>query len=667
MTSEENDIIYSDDYCIIVPEITFDLLEAFQYTFKNVIPFKKKIEEYKKSIEIIKNSSLKRIILVDYQPEYEKIIKEISKNIQIDFIFTGSLANFSYEPCYQSFKTIIKKIEKINKSKLAVLDRGLYEVLKKEHENVAHILLDIPRSKAKPTNNNTVGILNTSNVPVYSYYNELTAIKLLDGETANIKKCDNVTKKFLKDFKIDYKAYDRIDEIIHESEINLYINFTNTKPILFLKSMDAGIPCILGNSDLLDENEYLKKMLIVKSDDDVNEIASIILEAKKNKKKILEEYKKFRDNYIERVKTNNKIFIQIDDDNKDKKYEKLLSVVVPVYNTEKYLLNTINSIINARIDNMEILIINDGSTDNCEIIIKKFLKEYPDLIRYIKKENGGLGSVRNVGLKEAKGKYISSIDSDDTINSNFFKEAEVYLKRNIDVVIYDWLSINEDNSEYETPAIEESLKEKSKYEGILYSSIMPSTCNKIIKKSILDSLNMKYVEDKYEDLSLNPLVMLKAKTIKYINKPYYEYYLRSGSLMRTSAGYSMIHIIKELNERINNIGKVNANLEEFKYYTYSWRIEEYIFNQLYFLDEKEIDDYVDAIYKDVYNICISIFNSDYYKKMLKSISDKELIEFINKRNKAFKDKKLKEFLIGAKKNGIIRKLNSLIIYYGDKK
>ena len=348
-------------------------------------------------------------------------------------------------------------------------------------------------------------------------------------------------------------------------------------------------------------------------------------------------------------------------------YKFAFSVIMSVYNVEDYLEKSLNSIIDAAIDDMEILVVNDGSKDNSEKIIKKFEDDYPTLIRYIKKENGGLGSVRNVGLKEAKGKYLASVDSDDTINRNFFIEAEKYLKEDIDLVICDWISIKENLESFETPAIEWSLREKNQYEGLLYSSIMPSTCNKIMKKSILDSFELEYIEDKYEDLSLNPLFMLKAKTIKYINKPYYEYYLRSGSLMRSTAGYSMIHIIKELNNRLSKLKTTNSDLEEFKYYTYSWRIEEYVINQLYTIEEKEIKKYIESIYDNLYDICIDVFDSQYYKKMLNSLSeDKKLVDFINMRNKALKSKKLSDFILKARKNKNIEKLSPVIIYYGKK-
>lgn len=667
MNDKDYELIYNDDYCVIIPGITSDLLTAFQYTFKNV--FLMNSQSIEKTLNVLKNSIFKKIILVDYQIEYEKIITEKNEKTDIYFLYTGALANFTSEFDYMIFKSVFKLYEETKNSKFGLLDKGLYNALKVNHDSIYYLMLDTPVINKEKTNNanNTIGLLNDEKKPVHSFYNELTAIKLIDDSIVNIRKSNQTTKKFLHDFNINYRQYKNIEDIMINSEINLYINFTNTNNMLFLNSMDLGIPCILGNTELLDNNEYLKKMLVMKSDDDVNEMASKIEIVKKEKNKIISEYKKYRSNYCELVKKYKESFLETKTEEKDnKKYEKLLSVIVPVYNTEKYLKKSLDSIINASIDDMEILVINDGSTDNSETIIEEYEKNYPEIIRYIKKKNGGLGSVRNVGLKEAKGKYIASVDSDDTINFRFFKEAEEYLKDDIDIVLYDWLSINENNETFETPAIEWTLKDKGKYEGLLYSSIMPSTCNKIMKKSIIDSLNLKYVEDKYEDLSLNPIVMLKAKKIKYIPKPYYEYYLRSGSLMRSSAGYSMINIIQELNKRIESIKEnITIDTDEFKYYTFSWRIEEYIINQLYTIKQEEIDEYIKKIYENVYNICLELFDSKYYKTMLDKLSNKDKKNYIEKRNTAFKNKKLKEFITNAKKTNKIEKITSLIIYFGE--
>lgn len=98
----------------------------------------------------------------------------------------------------------------------------------------------------------------------------------------------------------------------------------------------------------------------------------------------------------------------------------LISIIVPVYNVEKYLEHCLNSIINQTYKNLEIILVNDGSTDNSLEICESF-KQKDSRIKIITKGNGGLSSARNEGLKIAKGNYISFVDSDDWIDADFIK------------------------------------------------------------------------------------------------------------------------------------------------------------------------------------------------------------------------------------------------------
>lgn len=662
------DIIYNEKYLVIVPQMTENYYKDIEYTFKNVIFMKNNIDEIKTISDFINNSNFEQLIFVDYRVEYEKIISNLNKKHSIKYLYTNSLGNFSDQYLYSLFESIYKAYQNEKVSAIGFLDYGLYTIFKNKGDNVYYIKLDSPidEKTTEDTKSNTIGILNKDTNNTHSFYNELSAIKLTNKYTAHVQKASKITKTFGKLFNINMEDHYSISNVMKNNLVNLCVNFTDNDYTIFLKSMDLGIPCIMGNTDLLDDNKYLKEQLVVNSDDDVNEIKDKILSAIKNKKEILKEYEKFRKNYSKESKKLAEEFVGTSIcEEKQTDNDILVSVVVPVYNTSTYLEKSLNSIMDAIQDKTEVLIINDGSKDNSEEIILKFVEKYPNVIRYIKQENHGLGNVRNVGLKEAKGKYIASVDSDDTINSNFFKEAREYLEKNIDIVIYDWKSITEDEQKFNTAAIEWSLHDKSKYEGILFSTIMPSTCNKIIKKSLYEELNLNFIEDRYEDLSINPLILLKAKTIKYINKPYYEYYLRSGSIMRSAQGYSMIDIIGTLNKRFDDNKDIcNIDLDEMKYYTFSWRIEEYIMNQLYTIDDKELSKYIKYIYDKDYEIICKIFESRFYKKMLEN-TKKETLGYIIKRNKAFKEKKLEKYIKDVRKSNNYKKITPPIVYYGE--
>ena len=98
----------------------------------------------------------------------------------------------------------------------------------------------------------------------------------------------------------------------------------------------------------------------------------------------------------------------------------ILSVIVPVYNVEDYIIQCIDSILNQTLKNMEIIIVNDGSTDGSAEICNKYAKMDSRIV-YITKENGGLSEARNVGLKYASADYIGFVDSDDYVDLDFFK------------------------------------------------------------------------------------------------------------------------------------------------------------------------------------------------------------------------------------------------------
>ena len=671
MLKTDLDIIYNKGYLVIVPKMSEDLLDAFQTTFGNTILMDNTIVDKINTLNFIKQNNFKKIIFVDYQVEYLEIIKSTKKYTKFDFIFTESMASFSDEFIYTVYKSVFQLYKKTKNSTLGIMDNALYECLKNQKEKVKRIILDVDATDIEGKEQNeqlVVGVLSSEHNPQHGFYNELTAIKLVENAIANLQNPSKTAKNFLKKFNIKSSVSESIEEVLDTSDVNLYVNFTRSNTTLFIKSMDKGIPCILGNVDILDEYPYLKNTLVMKSDDNVNEMAEKIENVFKNKKKIAKEYNTFRKDYSKKSKKSTEEFLgrTVDTSEKEKKYEVLLSVIVPVYNTEKYLKNSLDSIIDSIIDNTEILVINDGSVDNSEEIILKYVKKYPDLIRYIKQDNHGLGNVRNVGLKEARGKYIASIDSDDTINMNFFREAEKYLQENVDIVMCDWLTVT-DTEQYETAAFDWIFNNNkwNRYEALLYTTIMPSACNKIVKKEIFEDLSINYIEDKFEDLSTTPFVMLKAQTIKYINKAYYEYYIRSNSIMRTTPGYSMIDVLKMVNERLNKYQEyLNTDKEDFKYYTYSWRIEEYILNQLYTIDEKEISNFIQYINKNLKDVILDIFNNKRYLEMLNSLDEKER-QYIEERNKSYKNNKLEEFIKKARKKDDFFKITPPIIYYGN--
>ena len=656
MIEKNLEYIYNLDYLILVPSVDIELFDGFSNTFKNVLLFQNNYEDIEFFKKFIKKNNVKRLIFVDYILEYDYFI---NLNIKKDFIFTKSLGSLSDSPIFLTFNKIISFYQNNLIEKIGILDEDLYLTLEKKY-NVYKLNLLLNNSEYK-VNNSTIGILNSQDDPKDSFYNSLSAISILKNKTVKILNPNKITKAFVKTFNINLKkAKDKKD--LYKNDINLYINFTYSNLLPFFKSFEYGVPCLIGNTTLLDNYPKLKKYLVVKSDDSIDEIAEQIKTVQKNKEEILNLYKNFKLDYEKETYSLKEKFLELSEFQKEVSYEKLISVIVPIYNVEKYLSKSLDSIIAAKVDDMEILLINDGSTDSSDQIAKEYASNYPNLIRYIYQTNHGLGNVRNVGLKESKGKYIASIDSDDTININFFKEALPYINNDIDMVIYDWQSITEKES-FPTPALDTMIDVDSDYKKLLYATIMPSACNKIVKKELYNDI--KFAEGKkFEDLSTNPIIILKSNKIKYINKGYYEYMIRPGSIMRTSAGKDMIDIIEMLNNRLLKIlPKGDNNYIEFINYIYWWRIEELFFNQIYNLNDKELKEYCEYYYLKINDISNLLFQNNAYVNNVINQFDKETKDYIIKRNKSIIDKKLYTYVKKAIKEKEYKIITAAMILY----
>lgn len=652
----DKNINYNEKYLLLVNNE--ELYNMFSYSFKNILLLNRKT--LNSLVDFINTNNFKNIIFVNYQDVYLKLLEKLKNKNTIKFIYTYDLGTLSCNTYYQMFEKIIKLYEDEKIEEIGFLDKYFYDSFK-DKIKCQHVLLDTQQNNEICLYDETVSIISNPENPYHSYYNCLSAISMT-GRKVKIEKKNKTLNSFLKTFNID-SIKDKRNYL--KSLVNLYVNFADTDILKVLEIMDKKRICILGNTYLFDSYPYLKSKLVMRSDDDINEIKDKIEDVFECKDKILNEYKKFRKEYKNKSRNSVLNFTEdfeikekIDEEEKDI----LLSVIVPVYNCEKYIASCLDSIIKARIRKMEILVINDGSTDNSEEIILKYVKKYPKLIRFINKKNEGIGITRTIGLKNAKGKYISSVDSDDVIDRRFYKDAIKYLLKDIDLVVYDWETCTKDNK-YITPALESFFVNKNIYEGIMYSTIMASQCNKIIKKSIYKHLNLNYGEEKYEDFATNGIALLAVKKFKYIRKPYYKYQIRKGSIMRSNPKLSMIDAIKLLNDRLLSSDEYNnLSKEEYKYYLFSWRIEEYIINVLYDLEENERNKMIDYMYKKIKNVVLEIIENPFYKNALEKLPDDKK-EYLNERNNYLKNGKLKAFISKSIKEKSYKKVITEEMFY----
>lgn len=243
----------------------------------------------------------------------------------------------------------------------------------------------------------------------------------------------------------------------------------------------------------------------------------------------------------------------------------LFSIIVPVYNTEKYIEKSLASI-KAAIDyDCEVILVNDGSTDHSEEKIMKFLEELPedykDNFVYTKKENKGLADTKNVGLKLARGKFISVVDSDDYISDDFYNIARRYVK-DYDIIIYDVYVVFEKDRKLNYVSRAKSDWKENPMVALMNGAISGSSCNKIIKKDLYKG-HVFPVGKQYEDTAVTPFILSETDKIKYIPYPLYYYQQREKSIVATNTLMSAYYkICKNISDVIR---ESKENIEKYKY------------------------------------------------------------------------------------------------------
>jgi len=215
-----------------------------------------------------------------------------------------------------------------------------------------------------------------------------------------------------------------------------------------------------------------------------------------------------------------------------------LSIVVPIYNVELYLEECLDSIYDIKNIKKEVILVNDGSTDNSLKIAKKYKDKYPNITKVINKKNGGLSSARNAGIEVATGEYISFIDSDDFIDSKnyekFFKEGR---SNNLDIIV--GTPIKYIDGKLNKFFRDNSLEKLGITDGVRFlEESIKSNCYRmevwddIYRLDLLKKNRILFFEKLiHEDELFTPLVFLKAKRVKLIDINFYYYRQRPGSIM----------------------------------------------------------------------------------------------------------------------------------------
>lgn len=225
-----------------------------------------------------------------------------------------------------------------------------------------------------------------------------------------------------------------------------------------------------------------------------------------------------------------------------------LSIVIPIYNVEKYLAKCLDSCLNQSINNYEIIAVNDGSNDGSFAILQEYAAKY-HIIRVVSQENQGLSMARNNGLAVAKGEYIWFIDSDDWIEEGCLKNIFPKLKDNIDLLQLQYRYVYDDESQNHDASY--SLVEgcKTGREVIRNGGLSAPAPFTIYRRKFLIENRLSFVSGIYhEDSEFKPRATYLAEKITSIDLVCYNYYQRSsGSITSSFRMKNAVDIIKVMN------------------------------------------------------------------------------------------------------------------------
>lgn len=310
-----------------------------------------------------------------------------------------------------------------------------------------------------------------------------------------------------------------------------------------------------------------------------------------------------------------------------------LSILVPIYNVEKYLKECLDSIINQTLEDIEVICINDGSTDSCAEILEEYSAK-DKRIKVINKENSGYGASMNIGLNTATGEYIGIVESDDFVKKTMYEDLyNIATKNKADIVKSDYFYYTTNNNQKRKAGKISKFRANKIITVKSYPQLLkmqPSIWSAIYKRDFLNNHNIRFLETpgaSYQDTSFSFKVLALAKSIVLTNKAYlcYRQDNENSSVHAKDKIFIICDEYKEINEFINkypevkNIVNTQKLIKEYK--AYMWNLKR--------VDEKHKDAFLDTFsntFKEYYEA--GDLNKEFYKKCGKKniellISDKK--------------------------------------------
>ena len=227
-----------------------------------------------------------------------------------------------------------------------------------------------------------------------------------------------------------------------------------------------------------------------------------------------------------------------------------VSVIVPFYNVEGYIEKCLDTLVNQTLKDIEIILVNDGSTDRSIEIVNKFLRRYPEKLVYLEKENGGLSDARNYAIPYTKGEYIAFLDSDDYVEKYMYEEMyNMAKKENSDMVECNFYWEYPDKQKEDIGTIYHGKNE-------MIEKIRVVAWNKLIKREILEKSEVRFPKGyRYEDTEFTYKLIPYIEKVSFLKKPCIHYVQREGSISnsqneRTKEIFDVLdHVIEYYKEK----------------------------------------------------------------------------------------------------------------------
>lgn len=287
-----------------------------------------------------------------------------------------------------------------------------------------------------------------------------------------------------------------------------------------------------------------------------------------------------------------------------------ISVIIPVYNVEKYLKRCLDSVVTQTYKNLEIILVDDGSTDNSGKICDEYAAKDKRII-VIHKENGGLSDARNKGLDICTGDYISFIDSDDWIDLNYF---DVLLKNlleyDVDIACCDYLRTDKYEQNNDVSIENAQIFIDEKILEIYLEKELVSACDKLYRKEKFYDVRFP-LKKVNEDISTIFLVFTKSRSIAYIDKNLYFYFRNTNSITKSKFSIKNLDLLHAWNEVLNLSRNYSNEIQKLA----DFRLKKAYFSLLGIIAYNGMDNTAEN--NEIKNFLLKNFN-DNYMYLLKS-------------------------------------------------